>query len=161
VYRGRVVNCNAPLPVTRWQNRGLARNLVPAPNWSDRSEPELFETDTNRPPYPAFFRTLRLARRTPLAFRTLLPCAPRLCSARQMRAFIFERALKPLQLEDQCSALRPQPITGSISLPSPRWRVEMLYILATSLHGQTLSTTAARRAGLAAVVGAACFAGAG
>ena len=78
-----------------------------------------------------------------------------------MRAFVFEGALKALQFEDQCGALRPQPVIGGISRPSPRWLVEILYILATSLHGETPSATAVRRAGLVAVVGAACFAGAG
>jgi hypothetical protein len=147
--------------VTRWQDRGLVRGFVLAPNWSGRSEPELFETDADRPSYLAFFRTLRLARRTPLAFRAVARRAARLCRTRLTRAFVFERALKALQLEDQCGALRPQTITGSIPRPSPRWLVEILYILGTSLHGETPSATAVRRAGLVAVVGAACFAGAG
>jgi hypothetical protein len=60
----------------------------------------LFEADADRPLNLAFFQAFRPAGRTPLVCRSITRCAPRLCSSRLMRVFVFERAPKSLQFED-------------------------------------------------------------
>ena len=155
VHQERVIGHDRPARPARRRGGRLARYLVPARGRLGGLEPELLETDVDRPLHLAFLHALRSARwRTPIACGAIARRAPRLFRARRRRVFVFERAPKPLQFENQRSALRSQSVPGRISRPPPHGSIEMLCILSAP-HGQTPSVNAARRAALASGVGAA------